>query len=253
MRGTLAAAVRSFLTELPTEPPGVPISLQTRLVHLADFVTRCRSGVVRDGHRRELEYAPEPEMPARFVKQLFELLRGVALVLGHQEATSEDMDRVARAALDSIPAVRRVVLRAVATLPRVDDSLKTTQVSQAVQYASATVRRALEDLQALGILEVTKGGPGKPDAWHPREEWHQALDTLQTVERLTTERAQATFSEKSDPPSHTHITEEKLSVRTSDGETAQTVDPSSVCQECGNILADVQQVCFRCRTPRRLA
>jgi DeoR-like helix-turn-helix domain len=163
------------------------------LIHLADLVTRCRSGVVRDGYRRELEYAPEPEMRARFVKQMFELLRGVAQVLGHQEAITEDMDRVARVALDCIPAVRRVVLRAVADKTAVNETLNTSQVVQAVQYASATVRRALEDLQALGILAVEKGGQGKADVWHPRSEWREALDTLKTVEHLTAARVQASF------------------------------------------------------------
>jgi hypothetical protein len=203
MREALAGTVHSFMAALPTTPPEVPESLNDRLIHLADFVTRCRSGVVRDGYRRELEYAPEPEMPARFAKQLFELLRGVALVLGHQEATAEDMDRVARVALDCIPAVRRVVLRAVAKLSEVDDSLKTTQVSQVVQYASATVRRALEDLQALGVLQVIKGGNGKPDLWRPYEQWRDALDTLKKVETALQKRRQETFPEKSEGALHT--------------------------------------------------
>jgi hypothetical protein len=202
MREALAAAVRSFLAGLPKEPPEVPASLKARLIHLADFVTRCRSGVVRDRYRRELEYAPEPEMPARFVKQIFELLRGVALVLGHHEATAEDMDRVA---LDSIPAVRRVVLRAVDTMTDVDNCLKTSQGSQAVQCASATVRRALEDLQALGVLQVIKGGQGKADSWRPRGEWRSALDTLKTVESALAARVQPTFSANSAGASHTNF------------------------------------------------
>jgi hypothetical protein len=231
MRASLAGAVQSFLAGLPTTAPEVPQEAKDRLVNLANFVTRCRSGVVRDRYRRELEYIPEPEMPARFVKQLFELLRGVAVVLGHDEATGEDMDRVARVALDSIPAVRRVVLRAVATMPTVDDTLKTTAISQAVQYASATVRRALEDLQALGILEVVKGGPGKSDAWRPYAEWTPSLDTLKTVESRTAARAEATFSAKSPPPSHTHILED-------------------TCPECGTKnwqnVPGGDQVCLTC-------
>jgi DeoR-like helix-turn-helix domain len=164
---------------------------------MADFVTRCRSGVVRDGYRRELEYAPEPEMPARLAKQLFELLRGVALVCGHEEATQEDYDRIARVALDCIPAARRTVLRTIATLTAMEaGALTTTQVAQTVQYSTAAVRRALEDLQALGILHVTKGGQGVADQWRPRQEWHEALDTLKKVESAVETRRKATFSEK---------------------------------------------------------
>jgi DeoR-like helix-turn-helix domain len=161
MRHTLAVLVQSFMASLPGASPTVPDVLCTQLAMMADFVTRCRSGVVRDGYRRELEYAPEPEMPARLAKQLFELLRGVALVCGHEEATQEDYDRIARVALDCIPAARRTVLRTIATLTAMEaEALTTTQVAQTAQYSTAAVRRALEDLQALGILQVTKGGAG---------------------------------------------------------------------------------------------
>jgi hypothetical protein len=175
---------------------------------MADFVARCRSGVVRDGYRRELEYAPEPEMPARLAKQLFELLRGVALVCGHTQATQDDYNRIARVALDSIPAARRTVLRVVATLSAVEtEAFTTTTVAQTAQYSTPAVRRALEDLQALGILQVTKGGQGVADKWQPREEWRDALDTLQKVEGAVETRRKTTFSEKSEE-GHTHTSED---------------------------------------------
>ena len=68
------------------------------------------------------------------------------------------------------------------------------------------VRRALEDLQALGILHVTKGGQGVADKWQPREEWYAALDTLQKVESAVETRRKATFSEMSEE-GHAHNTE----------------------------------------------
>jgi hypothetical protein len=171
MREELMATVQSFMRGLPSTPPAVAPDFRDRLADLADFVTRCRSGVVRDGYRRELNYAPEPEMPARLAKQLFELLRGVALVFGHIYATAEDLDRIQRVALDCIPAVRRAVLRAVVKAATVDEDFTTTQVAEGVQYSTATARRALEDLQALGILTVTKEGQGKADRWAIRDEW----------------------------------------------------------------------------------
>jgi hypothetical protein len=207
-RHELAVLVQGFIASLPVTPPSVPSVLRTQLAQMADFVTRCRSGVVRDGYRRELEYAPEPEMPARLAKQLFELLRGVALVCGHEEATQEDYDRIARVALDCIPAARRTVLRVVATLTTVaEDALTTTKVAQTAQYSTAAVRRALEDLQALGILHVTKGGQGVADKWQPREEWHAALDTLTKVESAVKTRCKTTFSEKSEE-GRTHMSED---------------------------------------------
>ena len=217
-RQELAALVQGFMASLPATPPPVPPALRTQLAQMADFVTRCRSGVVRDGYRRELEYAPEPEMPARLAKQFFELLRGVALVCGHEEATQEDYDRIARVALDCIPASRRTVLRIVATLTAMEaGALATTQVAQTVQYSTAAVRRALEDLQALGILHVTKGGQGVADKWRPRQEWHEALDTLKKVESAVETRRKATFSEKSEE-GRTHNIEEATPPGDEEGE-----------------------------------
>jgi hypothetical protein len=207
-RQELAVLVQGFMASLPATPPPVPPVLRAQLARMADFVTRCRSGVVRDGYRRELEYAPEPEMPARFAKQLFELLRGVALVCGHEEATQEDYDRIARVALDCIPAARRTILRTIATLTTIEaKALTTTQVAQTAQYSTAAVRRALEDLQALEILHVTKGGQGVADTWKPRQEWHAALDTLKKVESAVETRRETTFSEKSEE-GRTHNSEE---------------------------------------------
>ena len=94
LRQTLAAQVKHFMARLPETPPVVGPDVRKRLATMATFVTRSRSGVERDGYRRELIYAPEPEMPARLAKQLFELLRGIALVCGHPEATDEDTSRV---------------------------------------------------------------------------------------------------------------------------------------------------------------
>jgi hypothetical protein len=100
------------------------------------------------------------------------------------------------------PAVRRTVLRALATMAEVDESLTTTQVVQGVQFSSATVRHALEDLQALGILTVTKGGQGKSDRWQIQQEWGTALETLKKVEAALLARQKATFPEMLEEGAH---------------------------------------------------
>ena len=141
MRRDMASAITGFLSTLPPDLPTVPLKMQEDLAALADFVTRCRSGVVRDGYRRELEYAPEPEMPARFAKQLFTLLQGVALVCGRAEASQEDYERIVRVARDCLPAARWKVLSALASASM---DLSTTLIAQHTQSPTATVRRALE-------------------------------------------------------------------------------------------------------------
>jgi hypothetical protein len=66
-RHRLQTLVRAFLGALPHTKPAIAADVQEALVALADVVTRARSGVLRDGSRREMLYHPEPEMPARFV------------------------------------------------------------------------------------------------------------------------------------------------------------------------------------------
>ena len=97
----------------------------------------------------------------------------------------------------TILAVRRTVLRAVARMVTVDKTLTLSKVAEGVQYSTATVRRALEDLQALGVLTVTKGGQGVADRWAVRDEWHTALDTLKAVESALHRRREETFPEMS--------------------------------------------------------
>jgi hypothetical protein len=142
----------------------------------------------------------------------------VALVCGQQEATQEDYGRIARVALDCIPVAQRTVLRTVATLTTMEaDALTTTKVAQAAQYSTAAVRRALEDLQALGLLHVTKGGQGVADKWRLREAWPEALATLRKVERAVETRWKRTFSEKSE-----------------EGRTHQHADPDDVGRSSGD-------------------
>jgi hypothetical protein len=59
-----------------------------RIVCIADFVTRARSGVDRDRFTREIEYVPEAECPTRFAKVLRNLAIGVAI--------AHDEDRISK-------------------------------------------------------------------------------------------------------------------------------------------------------------
>jgi len=172
----VAREVGAFLRAVTERPsPGVAEEVARTIVAAADLVSRARSGVERDRWRRELDYAPEPEMPARLARQLHTLLKGVALVRGHAEATDQDLATVVRVALDCIPAVRRLCLAALACG---EEDLTTSTLAMQTQYSTTTVRRALEDLQALGLVECDKQGLGLPDKWRLREEWRTVVETF---------------------------------------------------------------------------
>ncbi len=171
-RAAMADDVAAFMKGLPRTVPDVPERFVTTIAHLADLVTSARSGVERDGYRRELEYAPEREMPARLGRQLYSLARGLALVDRRAAVSEGDLARVARVALDCIPAVRRLILE---VLMVADGDLATSALGRQLQYSTSTVRRALEDLQALDMVTCEKGGQGTADKWRLNEEWRDPV------------------------------------------------------------------------------
>jgi hypothetical protein len=181
MREALDEAMRGFLATRKTEPPRVSEPVLEILATVADFVTRARSGVMRDGYRRELEYAPEPEAPTRFAKVLHGLACGIALAHDRDEVTDVDLAYVLRVALDCLPDVRRRVIKALVEHTVIEDAggeLSTSKLVGMLQFSSATVRRTLEDLQALRVVDIEKQGPGKADTWTLRDEWHEVFKEL---------------------------------------------------------------------------
>ena len=136
---------------------------------MANFVTAVRSPVQRDRDKRDLEYAPEPEMPARFARQLAALAEGVAAVCGKSRVDEEDLNRVARVTRDCIPPPRRAVLE---RLVQAKDDLTTTEVRDACPGMSKpSVGRTLEDLEALGVVARRGTEVGSDHHWWLRKKW----------------------------------------------------------------------------------
>lgn len=169
--GDLAREVTAFLAALPTEKPRVSELCHDMITHLADLTTRARSAVERDGRTRELDYVPEPEMPARFARQLLSLARGISLVNGHKDVTDGDMASVRRVALDSIPTARRAILREVSG----QVSLTVADLARNVSFSESLVRRSLEDMKALGV--VARNSRTGIERWSIRGAWRTFFDS----------------------------------------------------------------------------
>jgi DeoR-like helix-turn-helix domain len=192
----LAGAIGAFIQQLPTDSPDASEAVQDRLVQIADIVTRARSAVERGGYKHELDYAPEPEMPGRFARQLASLVRGLALLDRRTEINDDDLRIVARVGLDCIPPVRLLALRELAGH---EEDLATSAVAQQVEYSTSTVRRALEDLQALGMVTCTQGGAGVASKWRLKDEYRVVLGTI-IDSGDGRERGDGAPSARQDPP-----------------------------------------------------
>jgi len=172
MREELAQAMRGFLGTRGAERPTVDDDVLDRLATVADFVTRARSGVQRDRWRRDLDYAPEPEAPTRFAKVLLALASGLAVAHDSPTVTRHELRLVLRVAIDCLPLLRHRVIAALAQTPIEDgEQLSTTHIAGAARFSTSTIRRTLEDLQALEIIRRHPTGTGKADQWSLAPEW----------------------------------------------------------------------------------
>jgi hypothetical protein len=182
MRQALRAAMAAFFAGRGSTPPVVPDGVLHQLARVADFITRARSGVQRDGFRRELEYAPEPEAPTRFAKVLLSLARGIALAFDSPEVTPREVNLVLRVALDCLPLVRHRVIAALVKgaveTEAPEAPVSTSDVAGCARFSTTAVRRALEDLQALDVVSCQKGGRGKADLWMLAAPWGDVFQML---------------------------------------------------------------------------
>ena len=165
----LAKDVAVYLESLSTSVPILLEAQLARLASVASFITAARSPVLRDAATREFDYAPQPEMPGRFGRQLSSLVSGIARVNGHREVQEGDMTLATRVARDCVPPIRAKAIEALLLGPRL---VQTQHVQAHCPGCSPTaVRRALEDLEALGIVEREEGGEGRDTSWTIRDEW----------------------------------------------------------------------------------
>ena len=77
-----------------------------------------------------------------------------------------------RVAIDCLPLLRHRVIAALAQTPIEDgEQLSTTHIAGAARFSTSTIRRTLEDLQALEIIRRHPTGTGKADQWSLAPEW----------------------------------------------------------------------------------
>jgi hypothetical protein len=143
------------------EPLPLSEADRERLVSLSAFAVRCRSAVERDGYSREIELVPHAELPARLVKVLARTIAGLDAI-GVPRADAWPL--VTKMGLDSIPALRLAVIEVLADT---GEELAASAIGVKVGHPTQTTRRALEDLEAHGVLN--RDTAGKTHRWRLSE------------------------------------------------------------------------------------
>jgi hypothetical protein len=150
LAGRLVAAARHQATSVQLSPAGAE-----RLDDLAILCCYGRAVVPRNAYgRREIDGLAIVEEPPRLVTQLVLLARGL-LALGLGERAAVGLCR--RAALDSMPAVRRRLLGVLAA----EVEVTVSEAARRVGCHRHVARTALEELAAIGLAAC----PGLDD--HP--------------------------------------------------------------------------------------
>jgi hypothetical protein len=156
----LRVAVHDFLDvfgdgEFIPETAVLPADKGKEVKALALFCTKGRTGVIRDRFTRVVEARPQSEGPGRVTKQLRSLAVALAMVRGLSEVDDGVMEIVAKVALDTMPTLRCDLLNALWKSSFEDHTrfLSARKVGAMVRLPETTVKRHLEDLVMLGLVD----------------------------------------------------------------------------------------------------
>ena len=118
-----------------------------------------RAAVPRNGYgRREIEDVPTIEEPPRLIRQAHVIARGL-YALGHDDQGVDTM--MHRIALDSMPAARLAVLKALAK----EDGQSTAHIAHSSRLHWYVAYRHCEDMAAVGVVDNLGERDDKDHRW----------------------------------------------------------------------------------------
>ena len=160
MRKELAESVARLFAGKRPEPRALSNAEIEYIDNIIMKVVRMRGAVERDRYSREIEAVYGAEGTARIGLTLVGLLAGLD-TLGVDRTTA--LEVIESVAMDSVPPIRRKAFEYLEALD--GEPAETPAVAKALELPTITVRRALEDLTAYGLIQRIGQGQGKADLW----------------------------------------------------------------------------------------
>lgn len=155
------------------------------LFDLIDMSTTLRTAVKRHYYRQDdVEYEPCPEGPGRMNKAIRTLMKGLAVVRGRMECDMSDYAVALKICVDSIPSVRRRVLKGL--LANQEKGWRSAKlIAKDCGYVSSeSARIKLEDLAALKLCERRLDGDELPGWGQNQSSAWQFVVKKETVKKL---------------------------------------------------------------------
>ena len=149
--------------------PHLPDEIKYRIIALAKFGAKMRGTVHRDKRQSDLVISkPHEEFGTRLGKQIAKLAYSLAMVNERDEVNEHDYLICKKAILDTISQRYEDIVRSfVKLIQHEDDTLSTADVAEHSRYPLSTIRRILNDMLMLEIVQRT-GSPTKARwALHP--------------------------------------------------------------------------------------
>ena len=182
MRRELREAMARCVADVSLETiPDWQEELGPAVDSLSTLCALARSGIVRSAYNKDIQLVPEPEVPTRLVKQLVKLGQAVAMLRGSPQVGEEEYRIVQTVARDTMPKVRWRILSCLLQ----QDEIVIGVIAGAIRLPPNTVRRHLQDLVALGLVNVRKGGAGHADGWRVTPLCSQLVATSGTLPHMS--------------------------------------------------------------------
>ena len=191
---------------IPEKIPHITEELREELLALAELATRARSGVERDWRspNKDIVEVNPPEMPTRFSGQLQTTAKALMVINNHEGIDGlmqEDNNILYKMTLDSITKTRRIAMQELAKYEYIETSGMATKMS----FPTSTVRRWLEDLTALEIVDRIKGSGPQGDKWKMRPHYRAMMQKFEGIKELAVELTEYNAEDEEDSASNTPI------------------------------------------------
>lgn len=142
-----------------------------RLTQIAGLVAKMRGVVRRDKYSHEIVTPASAEAPMRIYRSLTSMVHGMR-VLG--VGPTAVWNTVRKVALDSTTENRMLTVKHIAAMQRIGEDACVDCMKDCVGIGGSTMRRELENLEKLGILDKYKVDD-KKDAWRLKPDYYKEM------------------------------------------------------------------------------